>query len=293
MFTLFAFYKYVPVPNPQLVCEAIYHRFLMLGITGKLYVAAEGINGNFTATPEVAEAGKQFLNSFPGFEDIWFKEEQTDERAYKKLAVRVKKELVHSGVAVTPGEGAERLTPEMLNKMYADGQKFVIIDTRNSYESEIGHFKNALLPAMTNFREWPAIVESLKEYADTPVVTYCTGGIRCEKAAAYMAGKGFKKVYQLDGGILTYIKQFPDANWLGGMFVFDERKVVEPNSKEELKHTAQCRHCSAPTSNYENCYNLDCDKIFSCCPECAETHNHRCSEECKSAVRVRTGRKQF
>lgn len=288
MFTLLAFYKYVSVPDPASVCSAIYAYFLMLGITGKLYLSPEGINGNFTGTPEQVDSAKLFLCSFPGFTDLFFKDETTTERAYKKLAVRVKKELVHSGLTITPGEGALRLTPDDLNALYEKGEPFIIIDTRNSYESEIGYFKGALRPEMTTFRDWPQVVEELKPYRESTVVTYCTGGIRCEKAAAYMAQQGFKKVYQLDGGILTYIHQHQNKYWQGGMFVFDDRKVVEPNTDADLKYTSLCKHCSQPTAHYINCYNLDCDRIFVCCQSCAESHNYRCSDPCKQATRVRT-----
>ena len=141
---------------------------------------------------------------------------------------------------------------------------------------------------MKNFREWKNVVdEELQDYKNKTVVTYCTGGIRCEKASAYMIEKGFKDVYQLDGGIFNFIKKFPDTYWEGGMFVFDERRVVNPNSKEELQHVASCYFCGKPTSYYINCHNVECDKIIVSCHECKVENEYCCSDECRRAPRKR------
>ena len=157
------------------------------------------------------------------------------------------------------------------------------MDARNWYESKIGKFKNAITPQITHFREWPKVVESLSEYKEKTIVTYCTGGIRCEKASAYMREQGFKDVYQIDGGILNYIQQFPDTYWEGGMFVFDDRKVLDSNTKEELKYIASCYFCNKPTSYHINCHNQDCDKIFVCCHDCKIEKEYCCSDECRTS----------
>jgi UPF0176 protein len=136
---------------------------------------------------------------------------------------------------------------------------------------------------MKNFREWFNVAEELKEYKDKPVITYCTGGIRCEKASAYLVEQGFKNVFQLDGGIVNYVKQYPDSYWEGSVFVFDERRIVEPNSREELKHIANCHFCGKPTSYYINCHNLDCDKIIVCCHDCKTANDYCCSDECRKS----------
>ena len=184
--------------------------------------------------------------------------------------------------------GGKRLSPEELLRLYEEGKDFVIVDARNWYESKIGKFKNAITPPMKNFREWKKVVdEDLKEYKNKTVVTYCTGGIRCEKASAYMVERGFNDVYQLDGGIVNFIKKFPDTYWEGGMFVFDERRVVNPNSKEELKHIAQCHFCGKPTSYYINCHNVDCDKIIVSCHECKVKNEYCCSDECRESLNKR------
>lgn len=152
----------------------------------------------------------------------------------------------------------------------------------------IGRFKNAITPPLKNFREWKKYVdEELIKFKDKPVITYCTGGIRCEKASAYLVEKGFKEVYQINGGIFNFIKKYPDTYWEGGMFVFDERRVVIPNSKPELKHIAKCYFCGEPTSYYINCHNVDCDKIIVCCHDCKVKNDYCCSEDCRRSPNKR------
>jgi UPF0176 protein len=170
---------------------------------------------------------------------------------------------------------------------YKTGKDFIIVDARNSYESNIGKFKNAVTPQMQNFRQWPLAVESLKDFKDKTIVTYCTGGIRCEKASAYLVEHGFKDVYQLDGGIVTFTKKYPDTYWQGGIFVFDERRVVEPNNDHKLKYISNCYFCGIPTAYYINCHNLDCDKIIVSCHKCKVENNYCCSEECRKSVNKR------
>jgi UPF0176 protein len=168
-----------------------------------------------------------------------------------------------------------------LKEFYDEGKEFIIVDARNSYESEIGRFKNAVTPRMDTFRDWFKVADEISDYKDKTVITYCTGGIRCEKASAYLVEQGFKNVYQLEGGIVTYTKQFPDTYWEGSVFVFDERRIVEPNTKEELRHVGSCYYCGSPASWYINCHNQDCDKLLVSCHECKVKNDYCCSDECR------------
>ncbi|MCK6614330.1 MAG: rhodanese-related sulfurtransferase [Ignavibacteriales bacterium] len=287
-FRIISFYKFARLDNPESFLEDHLQYCHYHGLKGKVYVSHEGINGNITGRVSAVENYKAYLKHFPQFHDIWFKESECRDYAFKKMHVRLKKELIHMGVDdINPAEGGKRLKPSELVAMYDRGEDFIIVDTRNTYEARIGHFKNAIIPEMENFREWPRVVEELEQYKDKAIVTYCTGGIRCEKATAYMVQKGFKNVYQIDGGILNFIQQYPDTYWQGGMFVFDDRKVVEPNSKEELKYTAVCHHCGTPTAYYINCHNLACDKIFVVCKSCRDEHHHCCSPECEASPHKR------
>ncbi|HSW54434.1 MAG TPA: rhodanese-related sulfurtransferase [Ignavibacteriaceae bacterium] len=284
-FKVLLFYKYVQVQNPNLIVNEHLDWCLQNDIKGRVFFANEGVNGTVSGLVENIEKYKSHLTSYPEFKDLWFKEDDADEHVFKKIHVRLKNEIVHGDLEnVSTEHGGKRLSPKELLRFYEEGKDFVIVDARNWYESKIGKFKNAITPPMKNFREWKKVVdEDLKEYKNKTVVTYCTGGIRCEKASAYMFEKGFKDVYQLDGGIVNFIKKFPDTYWEGGMFVFDERRVVNPNSKEELKHIAQCYFCGKPTSYYINCHNVECDKIIVSCHECKVEQDYCCSDKCRDS----------
>ena len=287
-YKVISFYKYVDVENPESLATEQLDWCLANGVKGKVYLAKEGISGSVFGNDEVTDKYKSHLKSYKIFEDVWFKETPTNQVAFNKMHVRVKNEIVNSGLNKTSLEyTAPKLTPEQLLKFYEDKKDFVIVDARNWYESKIGKFKNAITPQITHFREWPKVVESLSEYKDKTIVTYCTGGIRCEKASAYMREQGFKDVYQIDGGILNYIQQFPDTYWEGGMFVFDDRRVFEPNTIEELKYTANCHFCGKPTSYHINCHNIDCDKIIVCCHDCKIENEYCCSDECRASKNKR------
>lgn len=290
-YKLVTFYKYVDIDDTLLLQSELLNYCSSYGLKGKIYVASEGINASVSGSAEVVDNFKNYIRSIIFFRDVIFKEDITGFVAYSKLFVRIKNELVNLGVpGLTPKNGGKRLKPKDLVSFYSEGRDFIIVDTRNSYESRIGHFKNALLPEITNFREWPEVVKNLEQYKDKTVITYCTGGIRCEKASAYMVEQGFRDVYQLDGGIVTFLKECPDTVWEGGMFVFDERRVVEANTREELRYTAKCIHCGTPTAYHINCHNLDCDKIIVCCHECKVKYDYSCSDDCKKAPNRRPKR---
>lgn len=281
-FKVLSFYKYVNIEEPENFAKEHLEWCLSSGVKGKVYLAKEGINGSVFGEVEITEKYKTHLKSYDLFNDIWFKETETDIIAFSKMHVRVKPEIVNSRLTKTSLENtAPKLTPEELLKLYEDKKDFVIVDARNWYESKIGRFKNAITPNITHFREWPRVVESLEKYKDKTIVTYCTGGIRCEKASAYLREKGFKDVYQIDGGILNFILKYPDTYWEGGMFVFDDRRVYEPNTKEELKYISNCHFCGKPTAYHINCHNLDCDKIIVCCHDCKVENEYCCSDECR------------
>jgi UPF0176 protein len=136
---------------------------------------------------------------------------------------------------------------------------------------------------METFRDWKEVVSELADKKDKAIVTYCTGGIRCEKASAYLIEKGFKNVFQLQDGIINYTKKFPDTYWEGSVFVFDERRIVEPNSKEELRHVGSCHFCGKPASYYIDCHNQDCDKMIVTCHDCKIENDYCCSEKCRQS----------
>jgi UPF0176 protein len=287
-YKVLSFYKYVLIENPEEIAKEHLSWCLDNTVRGKIYLAKEGINGSVFGDDEIINKYKEHLTGYKIFEDVWFKETSTEQIAYSKMHVRVKDEIVNSNLNNTNLENsAPKLSPEQLIDFYESKKEFVIVDARNWYESKIGKFKNAITPQVKHFREWPKVVESLNQYKDKTIVTYCTGGIRCEKASAYMREQGFKDVYQMDGGILNFIQKYPDTYWEGGMFVFDERKVVEPNKKEELKYTANCYFCNKPTAYHINCHNVICDKLIVCCHDCKVEKEYCCSNECRTSERKR------
>ena len=277
------FYKYVNVEQPEQIVNDHLQWCLSHDIKGRVFFAKEGVNGTVSATNENIEMYKKHLTGYSIFSDIRFKEDEVEDHTFKKMHVRLKNEIVNGDFQnVSIENGGKRLAPEELLKFYEEGKDFLIVDARNWYESRIGRFKNAITPPMKNFRDWKKVADKdLAEYKNKTVVTYCTGGVRCEKASAYLVEKGFNDVYQLDGGIFNYIKKYPDTYWEGGMFVFDERRVVNPNTKEELMHIAGCYFCGKPTSYYINCHNVNCDKIIVSCHECKVENDYCCSDECR------------
>ncbi len=173
--------------------------------------------------------------------------------------------------------------------MLENDSKRVLIDVRNEYEWKVGHFKGADLPPCDTFREFKDYADSLKDKVDaknTPVMMYCTGGIRCELYSAVLKSKGFEKVYQLEGGVINYgLKQGSD-HWLGKLFVFDDRLTI-PISEEATPVIGQCHHCHQPADTYYNCANMDCNCLFICCKECALKFIGCCQDSCCDAERVR------
>jgi len=282
------FYKYVHVENPELFVEEHLKWCVQNDIKGRVFIAGEGINGTVSGRTDNIEKYKAVIKNYPGFKDIIFKEDEEQQHAFNAMYVRLKDEIVNSDLKTTsPGRGGKRLSAEGLFEFYKTGKDFIIVDARNSYESDIGKFRNALTPRIQNFRQWPEAAETLKDYKDKTIVTYCTGGIRCEKASAYLVEQGFKDVYQLEGGIVSYTKKYPDTFWQGGVFVFDERRVLEPNNDPELKYISNCYFCGQPTAYYINCHNLDCDKILVSCHKCKIENNYCCSEECRKSENKR------
>jgi UPF0176 protein len=212
----------------------------------------------------------------------------SNEHAFGKTHVRVKNEIVHSDILdVDLRNTGKRLLPSELNEFYEDNKEFIIVDARNTYESEIGKFKDAVTPEMHTFRDWKNVADEFADYKDKTVITYCTGGIRCEKASAYLVEQGFKDVYQLEGGIVTYAKEFPDKYWEGSIFVFDERRIVQPNTNEELRHVGSCYYCRDKASWYINCHNQNCDKLLVTCETCKVENEYCCSDECRASENKR------
>ncbi|TVY01957.1 rhodanese-related sulfurtransferase [Cohnella terricola] len=284
-YRILLFYKYVPIPDPEALTAEHLQFCKELGILGRILIAEEGINGTLSGTIEQTDAYMAAMHAHPLFSDLLFKIEESDSHAFKKIFVRHKKELVtlRYDKKLNPNvDGGARLTPaQFYEKMQWDD--VLILDGRSNYEYDLGHFRGAIKPDLETFREFPEwIRENLAEHKDKPILTYCTGGIRCEMLTAVLKNEGFDDVYQLDGGIVTY-GQDPEVQgrgFDGNCYVFDERVSVRINRTDEHVLVGECHHCGQKTDRYINCTDDTCHLQYLCCEECEQEHHGYCSEEC-------------
>lgn len=284
-YRILLYYKYITIEDPEEFAQE--HRELCksLGLKGRILVAHEGINGTVSGTIEQTDAYIRHMHEHPLFHDLIFKIDDADDHAFKKMFVRPKKELVTFRLQddVDPNElTGKHLKPKEFYEML-QRDDVVVLDGRNDYEFDIGHFRGAIRPEVESFREFPDwIRENMDQFKDKPVLTYCTGGIRCEKLSGFLMQEGFKEVYQLDGGIATYGKD-PEVQgrlFDGKMYVFDERISVPVNQVEPVV-VGKCHHCGTPEDRYINCANDFCHKQHIVCSDCYEEYNQFCSKECE------------
>ena len=282
------YYKFTPIENPEEYTQEHLSLCKGLGLRGRILIAAQGINGTVSGTNEQCEAYIQAMRADERFADMIFKVDHVDEVAFKKMFVRHKAELVTFRVDHTIDPNAKtgtHLSPPEFKKML-EREDVVVLDGRTGYEWDLGHFRGAIRPEVDSFREFPEwIAENMQEHKDKPIITYCTGGIRCEMLTAYMMEEGFKDVYQLDGGIVTYGKDEDTKGslWDGKCYVFDERISVEINHAGDKRVVGRCHHCGTPTEEYVDCANLECHKQHLSCPVCQERTAQSCSPECMEA----------
>ncbi len=280
-----SFYKYVRISAPKKIQKDQIKLCNSLDIKGRILIGKEGINGSVCSLKSNVEKYKKFLKKNELFSDIEFNEQKTEKQAFRKLYISVRKEIVHFGVGIKLKNKGQFLTPKELKNLLDKKEDITLLDTRNDYEAKIGKFMNALTLKIKNFRDFPNEIKNLEKLKNKKIVAYCTGGIRCEKATAFLKENGFKNVYQLKGGILKYGEEFPDTYWEGKCFVFDDRLGIELN-----KNTAplnECVWCHKRCDDYINCHNLDCDKLFVCCWDCKDISNNSCSAECRNAPKRR------
>jgi len=288
-YDIILFYKFAKIDDPEGFAAGQREFCKKEGLLGKILVAREGINGSFSGTREQIEKYKKFLTSIEGFSDVTFKEETASFQPFRKLIVRVKKEIIRLEREVDMGKRGKYITPEELLALYDSGGDFIILDTRNSYESDVGRFRNALTLGIDSFREFPEALEGLRDKKDRKIVTYCTGGIRCEKATAYMIGSGFTDVYQLKDGIINFCQQYPDTVWEGKCFVFDDRLVSDIEAEGQV--ISRCAVCGESSDRYQNCRNPVCDDLVILCLKCSEENEGCCSHECLGEYRAQIRRK--
>jgi UPF0176 protein len=281
-----SFYKYYHLSNPQLFRDHLYILLDQLDVLGRIYVADEGINAQISI-PEANFADlRSALDTIDFLQNIRLNVAVDDDgKSFFKLKILVRAKIVADGLDDSTFDVTKRgrhLSAAEFNAI-ADHPEAIIVDMRNHYESEVGRFKNALCPDVETFREeLPLVAEMLQDQRDKPLLMYCTGGIRCEKASAYMLHHGFQNVYMLDGGIIEYAKQVQaqglENKFIGKNFVFDER-LGERISEDVI---AACHQCGKPCDTHVNCANDACHILFIQCDECASKMAHCCSDKCRS-----------
>src|SRR3989344_6895065 len=208
--------------------------------------------------------------------------------SFPKLSIKVRSEIVsaHLGNDINPSEVTGKyLTPEQLHNWINSGKNFYLVDMRNDYEQAVGYFANGLLAPFTNFRDLPKILPILEDLKDQVIVTVCTGGVRCEKASGFLLENGFKQVYQLYGGIVSYMEKYPNEDFLGKLYVFDGRVTIGFNiDSSDHKVVGKCKFCKSPAEEYYDCKYLHCKgkRHFISCETCIKEYNGYCSKKCQS-----------
>jgi len=284
-----SFYQYAHIGNPKLFRDHLFVSWDSLEVLGRIYVAHEGINAQLSLPAPSFEEFKSHLDSITFLQGVRLNIAiQQDLKSFLKLTIKVRDKIVADGLDDDEFDVTQKGThvnAREFNQLLADEQT-ICVDMRNHYESEIGHFKKAITPDVDTFRESLPIIEAnLAEHKDDKnLLMYCTGGIRCEKASAYFKHKGFKNVYQLEGGIIEYARQVKNQDlenkFVGKNFVFDERRG-ERISKDII---AQCHQCGAACDTHVNCVNEACHLLFIQCEACGEKMNHCCSDTCKETI---------
>ncbi|HSX36777.1 MAG TPA: rhodanese-related sulfurtransferase [Patescibacteria group bacterium] len=283
------YYKFVPIADPEAV--RLWQKALCekLDLKGRIIISSHGINGTLGGDIAGLKSYAKENKSFTAFKGVQFKWSDGSRDDFPKLSVKVRDEIVTFGARgeVKVDEngivgGGKHLRPEELHQLVKErGEDVVFFDGRNKHEAAIGKFKKAVVPAVEHTRDFLKELEDPKynDIKDKPVVAYCTGGIRCEVLSVLMKNRGFKEVYQLDGGIVKYGEAYGDDGlWEGSLYVFDDRVATKFSHK--AKDIGTCVHCNEASSNYENCANKACNKLILVCKNC---HSQQLCPDCVAA----------
>lgn len=286
--TTISFYKYHQIADPVTFRNDLYRTLENLDVMGRIYVANEGINAQISVPTENLNTFREQLFRIDFLNEVRLNLAVEDSgKSFFKLKILVRKKIVADGLNDSTFDVTQcgtHVNAKEFNTL-ADNPNTVIVDMRNHYESEVGHFKNAICPDVDTFREELKVVEDmLHDQKDKNLLMYCTGGIRCEKASAWFKHVGFKNVFQLEGGIIKYAQDVKDQNlenkFVGKNFVFDER-LGERISDDIISN---CHQCGKPCDTHTNCKNDGCHLLFIQCEECAKKYNSCCSPECATTL---------
>lgn len=280
-YQILLYYCYTPIADPESFRETHHYFCISLNLKGRIIIASEGINGTVSGLEEDCRKYMETLKADPRFAAIDFKIENSDKHGFQKLHVRVKPEIVHSSLHhIDPAKRTGvHLEPAEFKKM-KDQEDVVILDVRSNYEHKVGKFKNAVTLDIENFRDFPEKVKDLEKYKGKKIITYCTGGIKCEKASAYLLEQGFEDVYQLHGGIIKYGIEEKGEDFEGKCYVFDNRIIADIN-KVNPKVISTCHVCGVECDRMINCANPVCNLHVPICENCGWEKQGACSDSCK------------
>lgn len=288
--TIILFYRYVNIEDPEKLKKDQLVLCAKLGLKGRVIVAKEGINATLEGQNQAIEAYLAEYLSEDRFSKTHIKRSSGDGESFPRLSVKVRNEIVTLGLEedVNPNEIAgKHLLPEELKKWYESGKEFYVIDMRNDYEFKVGKFKDSMVMPVQNFRDIPKALSHIESLKDKTVVQVCTGGVRCEKASGLLVREGFKDVYQLDGGIVSYMEKFPASEFEGSLYVFDKRILMHFDPADKHVVIGRCEKCEVLSERYVNCKNPECNKHFICCEVCSEQDGRSfCSIDCREKMLV-------
>lgn len=285
-----SFYNFIAIENPQAYRDELYLRFNEMQVLGRIYVASEGINAQISVPDFEYDRFVNYIQQHIFTKNVLLNRAIEDNgNSFYKLKILVKYKVLSDGLDNSSFDiynVAQHLDAETYNKKLAEPGT-VVIDLRNHYEHEVGHFEGAILPDVDTYKESvPVIVELLKEKQPENIMLYCTGGIRCEKFSAYLRHQGFENIFQLKGGVINYAHQIKtkqlDSKFVGKNFVFDDR-MGERVTNEVI---AKCHQCNEPADTHINCANDACHLLFIQCEACAQKFDSCCSEECKQVIQL-------
>lgn len=272
------FYTFIRVAWQKDLCSR-------LGLRGRIFIAFEGINGTLGGSEQAIEEYVQAMRECAPFEKIDFKIAEGGSYNFPRLSIRRRQEIVALGLdpeVIRAQDGGKHLKPEEVHALLLQQpENVVMLDARNEYEWRIGRFRNAITLPIHSFREFPRSIDEKRDLLQGKhVIMYCTGGVRCERASAYLKHQGIQEVSQIEGGIDRYIEKYPDGFFRGKNYVFDSRVAVRVNDDV----IATCSLCEKVCDDYANCLNASCNKLFICCQQCLEHHGGTCSSLCRELL---------
>lgn len=288
--TTISFYQYFPVSDPKQFRDELYKALNQLKVFGRIYVAHEGINAQISVPESNFEGLKNYLYSIEPLNGVRLNVAVDDDgKSFWVLKIKVREKIVADGINDTSFSMENKgryVNAKEMNDLLKD-ENTVVIDMRNHYEYEVGHFERAIeIPSDTFREQLPMAVDMMQDKKDKNIIMYCTGGIRCEKASAFMLHNGFKNVFHLEGGIINYAKQAKEngleSKFIGKNFVFDDR-LGERITEDVI---AKCHQCGKPADTHTNCKNDGCHLLFIQCDQCASKYEGCCSKECQDIIHL-------